>query len=127
MLAWIDDAQGRNSEAISKYRRVVDLSGGSNEVKVQLAYFLARSGDRDSAKNILNEVKASKEPVSAYDLAELYVALGDNDTAFKYLETAYTEHFRDLFYIRVDPGLDSIRADPRYGDLVRRIGLPGVK
>lgn len=124
ILAWVDDAQGRYSEALLTYHRVVDLSGENNGVKAQMAYFFARSGDPDSAKRILGELKASKEPVSAYDFAELYAALGDKDSAFNYLEIAYAGHYKGLFYLRVDPALDSVRADPRYGDLVRRMNFP---
>ena len=123
ILVWVDDAQGRYSEAVSRYRSLMSESGETNGAKAQLAYLLARSGDRDGAKLILSELKASKKLTSAYDFAELYAALGDNDSAFEYLEAAYKEHFGGLYYIRVDPALESIRADPRYGDLVLRMNF----
>ena len=55
--------------------------------------------------------------------ARIYAGLGDKDQAFKWLEKGYDERAAPLFYIKVDPIWDPLRSDPRFDDLLRRIGL----
>ncbi len=62
--------------------------------------------------------------VSPYHIAVIYAGLGQKDQALAWLEKAYAERDGSLVLLRVDPGLDSLRSDPRYADLVRRVGLP---
>jgi hypothetical protein len=50
--------------------------------------------------------------------------LGDKDNAFEWLSTAYQEHDVNLLALRTDPAFDSLRSDPRYADLVRKVGFP---
>jgi hypothetical protein len=70
------------------------------------------------------EQKSSTVYVSPYLIATLYAALGDKDTAFKFLEKAYQEKSLDLsWYVKADLRIDSLRADPRYESLLRRMGL----
>ena len=61
---------------------------------------------------------------SAFGIAALYSDLGDKDQAFQWLNTAYQEHGHLLYGLRTDFALDSLRSDPRYAELVRKIGLP---
>jgi hypothetical protein len=63
--------------------------------------------------------------VSPYDVAAIYVALG-NEQAFQFLEKAYQEHSFHLVYLNVSPQFKSIRSDPRFQDLVQRLGLSGL-
>jgi len=53
-----------------------------------------------------------------------YAVLGEPGRAFEYLERAYVERDGDLIFLKTDPDFDSLRSDPRYADLLRRIGLP---
>jgi eukaryotic-like serine/threonine-protein kinase len=62
--------------------------------------------------------------ISSYTIAGLYADLGDKDLAFKWLNTAYQEHDTNLVTLRTDFHFDSLRSDPRYAELVRRIGFP---
>ncbi len=57
-------------------------------------------------------------------LARVYAALGDADAAFEWLEKAYERRSMNLTLIRVNPLLDPLRSDPRFQDLLRRIGFP---
>jgi hypothetical protein len=57
-------------------------------------------------------------------LAVLYVAIGDQESAFASLEKAYTAHDLQLQYLKLDSGFDPLRNDARFQDLVRRVGLP---
>jgi hypothetical protein len=61
---------------------------------------------------------------SAYMIATLYADLGDKDQAFRWLNTAYQEHDRLLVGLKSDFPLDPIRSDPRFAELVRKVGLP---
>ena len=63
--------------------------------------------------------------VSPAELAALYTTLGEDDRAFASLEKAYAAHDVQLQYLRVDPMLDGLRPDPRFQDLLRRVGLAG--
>ena len=61
--------------------------------------------------------------VSPYFIALVYAALGEKDHAFEWLEKAYNEHQPYLTLIKVEPVFDSLRSDPRFADLLSRIGL----
>jgi hypothetical protein len=66
-----------------------------------------------------------QKPGEPYHLAALYARAGDKQNAFVWLEQAYQVHSQELTYwLRTDPAFDSIRSDPKYADLVRRIGFP---
>jgi len=62
--------------------------------------------------------------VSPFDIALIYTALGEKDTAFAWLAKAVAEHSTWLVYSKWEPRLDPLRSDPRFQDLLRRIGLP---
>jgi hypothetical protein len=61
---------------------------------------------------------------SAFRIAELYAELGDKDQAFRWLNTAYQERDAELIGMKTDFGLDPLRSDPRFAELVRKVGLP---
>jgi hypothetical protein len=60
------------------------------------------------------------------DVARTYARLGEKDRVFEWLEKAYDEHSDDLVRLRQEIDFDSVRTDPRFVDLLRRIGLPPV-
>jgi adenylate cyclase len=60
---------------------------------------------------------------SAYTIAQMYAELGEKDQAFQWLNTAFEEHDEDLLGLRTDSSFDPIRSDPRFADLVRKVGL----
>jgi len=72
--------------------------------------------------NELNEL-AKRQYVSAYEIATIYDALCNNEQAFQLLEEAYMEHSFHLVYLNVSPQFKSVRSDPRFQDLVQRVGL----
>ena len=59
-----------------------------------------------------------------FEHAELYAAMGNTDMAMHYLEQGYREHTVELVRLQVNPAYDDMRTDPRFQDLVHRIGLP---
>jgi hypothetical protein len=75
---------------------------------------------------VLDQLKevAKVRNVTVYSFALLHAGLGDKDQAFQWLEKGYQDHAYNLLYIKVYPFLDNLRSDPRYTDLLRRVGLP---
>jgi TolB-like protein/DNA-binding winged helix-turn-helix (wHTH) protein/Tfp pilus assembly protein PilF len=109
------------NEAIAELRKAVELSGGSMLSKASLAYAYAVSNKRNEAVTILNDLKTQSVRDSS-EIALIYVGLGDKNQAMKWLGKAYEEHFNPSILLR--PAFDPLRSDPRFQDLVRRIGLP---
>jgi TolB-like protein/Tfp pilus assembly protein PilF len=91
-----------------------------------IGWIYAVSGRRADALKIAEQFKdlASHAYVDFYQVAEIYAALGDKDEAFRLLEKAYEEHSSNMPFLAVDPFWDGIRSDPRFADLLRRVGLP---
>ena len=73
---------------------------------------------------LIAQYKAKTNYIAPYEIAELYGDIGDKDHAFEWLNIAYQEHCVSLVIMRVDHTFDSLRPDPRYADLVRKIGFP---
>jgi TolB-like protein/DNA-binding winged helix-turn-helix (wHTH) protein/Tfp pilus assembly protein PilF len=111
-------------EAIAEIQKAIQLSGGSPTCTANLARAYAALGQKAAAIEQLNNLKktsASGDPHSA-EIAMIYAALGNNDQAMTWLEKSYEERFNPGVLLR--PGFDPLRSDPRFQDLVRRIGLP---
>jgi len=111
-------------EAIAEIQRAIQLSGGSPTFTANLARAYAASGQKAAAMEQLSDLKkrsASGDPHSS-ELAVIYAALGNNDQAMNWLEKSYEERFNPGVLLR--PGFDPLRSDPRFQELVRRIGLP---
>jgi eukaryotic-like serine/threonine-protein kinase len=121
------EGSGRRSEAIPEYQKAVRLSEGDSDPTAALAHAYAASGRRAEAEKILLELLRQSESsyVSPYMIATIYAGLGDKDRAFEFLEKAYQEKSPDIpYFLRADLRVDSLRSDPRFQDLVRRVGLP---
>src|SRR5205814_1363569 len=112
-----------HAEAINEFQKANSLYGVAPNGLIDLGYVYAISGKRDEALAILNKLKTSKEYVSPTGLALLYAGLGDKEAAFQWLERAYAAHDSQLQYLKVDPRYDSLRSDPKFADLLRRMKL----
>jgi TolB-like protein/DNA-binding winged helix-turn-helix (wHTH) protein/Flp pilus assembly protein TadD len=112
--------------ATAELQKAIDLSGGNTIYVAGLAYTYAKSARKDRARELLGQLEqlSTRRYVPPYRLASVYAALGDNDRAFAYLEKAYEERGLHVGNINVDPMMDSLRADPRFGALLRRMQLP---
>src|ERR1700722_14942409 len=112
-------------QAVVELQRAVQLSARSPTCIANLARAYALSGRRSEAVKLLSDLKTSSTPgfSHASEIAAIYVSLGDKDEAMNWLEKGYTERFNPGVLIR--PGFDPLRSDPRFRDLVHRIGLPG--
>jgi tetratricopeptide (TPR) repeat protein len=116
--------KGMYPEAIAEYQKFSSIEGEKTENQIYLGYSYAMSGQREKALAILNKLKTTKEYVSPAELAILYTGLGDKEGAFQELERAYGAHDLQMQYLKVEPHYDSLRSDPRFTDLMRRVRLP---
>jgi tetratricopeptide (TPR) repeat protein len=94
--------------------------------RAYLGYVHANLGNRTQALAIIEELEAVSPHryTPALPVAVVYAGLGQKDQAFVWLEKAYDERFNRLAYLRREPVWDGLRSDPRFDDLLRRIGLP---
>jgi tetratricopeptide (TPR) repeat protein len=116
---------GRPEVGIAKFQEALALNPRSSQLLALLAFAQARAGHRDAALAILRDLekRAQHESVASPNLALAWTALGDHDHAFHWLERAYQDRLFLLRVITVQPGFAPLRKDPRYTDLVRRMGL----
>jgi tetratricopeptide (TPR) repeat protein len=125
-LGWAYLAKGMYEQAIAELEKAKTLDERSKRSAV-LGYAYAMAGKRDEAHKILGEFKElSKQPqryVSPYDLALIYMGLGDKDQAFVWLEKTYEERADILQHMKVSPRYDNLRSDPRFTELLRRMKL----
>jgi TolB-like protein/DNA-binding winged helix-turn-helix (wHTH) protein/Flp pilus assembly protein TadD len=121
-LGYIYAAKGQYLEAIAAYQEGVKLGDDSPDTQIYLGAAYAKAGEREKALQILKRLEARKEYVSGA-LAALYIALGERERALACLERAYETHDNQLMFLRIDPNLDPLRDDPRFQDLLRRVGL----
>ncbi|MFL6304572.1 MAG: TPR end-of-group domain-containing protein [Candidatus Sulfotelmatobacter sp.] len=91
-----------------------------------LGNLYARMGRAADARAILPKVEQhiEKTGVGRYEIALVYAGLNEKDQAFAWLEKALASHDKGLTYLKIDPCLDPLRSDPRFHELLRRVGLP---
>ena len=119
---------GKLQEAIAEYQKAIEMSGGSRRPAVALAHAYAAVGRKAEATQILRDLerKARETSASPYTMATIYTGLGENDRAFEFLEKAYAEKSVSLpEALESDFLLDSLRPDPRFQNLLQRVGLAG--
>ena len=122
-LGYVYAAKEMYADAIASYQQAIKLGDESPSTQISLGSAYARAGEREKGQAILKSLQTSKEYKSPGELAQIYAALGDWEEAFASLEKAYAGHDLQLQYLGVDPAFDSIRSDPRFTDLIRRVGL----
>ena len=126
-LAMVYLEQGHYAEAIAQLQQAVDLSARRDRRPLRtLGYAYAISGRRAEALAILKGLQERYEgrEASPIDVACIYAGLGDKDQAFAWLEKAFQDHSSRLGRTRWETGFESLRSDPRYADLMRRMGVP---
>lgn len=113
-------------DALREMGRAKDLLPTNLAVQCDIGHLYAVSGDKGDAEKMIAKLKeeSARRYVNQYELALIYIGLGQNDQAFKALERAYREHSDMMVYLNVDPRLDYIRSDSRFADLIRRVGVP---
>jgi serine/threonine-protein kinase len=125
-LGLVYEQQRKYDEAIAEFKHVINLSAGKPLGIAALARAYALSGKRAEAQKGLVELQelSRQRYVSSVSIAQIYAALDDKDQAFAWLDKAEKENDANLARFKVDPRFDSLRSDPRFADLVRRLSLP---
>lgn len=117
---------GRFAEAIAELIKAAKLSGGNSLPTAALGHAYALAGMKDKAREVLTDLKrlAQQRYVPSYGMGKVYAELGDEDLAFEHLQSAGDERDLWLGFIKIDPEVEHLRADPRFTDLIQRVGLP---
>jgi len=115
--------QQRYPEAIEAAKKYVELSGGGDQERLELVYVQALAGQRDGARNSVDEVRDRGETFSPYDMAAISVALDDRPEALRWLEKAIKQHSIDVEWVAVDPRMDGIRRESRFRQLLAPTSL----
>jgi hypothetical protein len=119
-------------QSIQEFKTAAQLEGDKNFAEFAAALEAGfHSGGwpgalRKAIDVSLAQRKSKAEYASPYSIAQLYADLGDKNHAFEWLETAYQEHDLSLSSLPTDFQFDSLRSDPRYAELVRKIGFPPI-
>jgi len=117
---------GRNADAIASSEKAVELTNRAGITLGDLGYVYAATGRRSEAVNVIKELEAKyarKEAIGQY-IAAVYVGLGDYDKAFEWLEKDLEARNWKVVEIRWQLQFDALRDDPRFKNLLRRMGLP---
>jgi Flp pilus assembly protein TadD len=111
------------NEAIVELQKAVTLSGSAATCMANLARAYVAAGRRTDAAALLEDLRKRSGPLHSYasEIAVVYAALGDRDQAMAWLERGAAERFNPGVLLR--PGLDPLREDARFIDLLRRVGL----
>ena len=118
--------QGKHQDGLEQIRLGLQQIEPSTKLDATLAYALAVCGDHEGARAVLERLRAesSSRHVSSYSLALIHLALGEAETALELLDRAYQEHDDALVTLKVNPRFDPLRGQPRFAELLRRVGLP---
>jgi TolB-like protein/Tfp pilus assembly protein PilF/class 3 adenylate cyclase len=118
-------AKANHREALMELETGKNLLRETVGVHAELAHAYATSGNRHRTQKLIDDLLelSKRRYVSSYYFALIYTGLGEKDRAFEWLERAYEERSDLLVYLSVEPRLDSLRADPHFSDLLRRIHL----
>ncbi len=126
-LAVGQEGAGQFAKAIPEYQKAVEMSQNDTDALAGLAHAYAASGRRAEARKILEELNRQTRTgyVSPYMVATIHAGMGEREKAFEFLERAYQERSPDIpYFLKADLRVDVLRADPRFQDLLRRVGLP---
>ena len=113
--------KGMYSEAAEKFKEL----GGPHAIG-HLGNVYARWGRSDEARSVIQELKqeVQKSGIGRYEIALIFAALGDKDSAFSWLESAFQARDKGMLYLKIDPCLDPLRSDSRFQELIKRVGFP---
>lgn len=117
--------QGRYGEAIKALEEARKIEPKWPMTLSELAYAYAEGGMHRAAIQVLNELNTIRQTryVDSIPVALAYLRLGDRDTAFSFLEKAYEERSSSMPWLNAEPRFDAVRSDPRFQNLLRRVGL----
>ena len=117
--------QGRLTQAVADAEKATQVDD-SLEILAEAGGVYGAAGQKEKARQVLATLEdvSRRRYVCGYEVGIVYLNLGDKDEAFRWLEKGFRDRSACMPYTKVDPRLDPLRSDPRYADLVRRIGFP---
>lgn len=117
--------KGMYEQAIAEFNEAQRLDPESWAPVAFIAQTHAAWGKRDEAQRGLDELKriTQQKHVDPYNIGVIHAALGENNQAFEWFEKAFQARSEELLFLKVDPRIDSLRADARYPDMLRRLKL----
>jgi tetratricopeptide (TPR) repeat protein len=126
LFGLVYEFKGQFDRAITEFKAACALEPSNDWCLALMGHAYAVAGQRMQAVGILNQLMEArrKRQVDPYYMGLIYVGLGDKDRAFEWFEKAYQEKTEELLMLKVEPQLDPVRSDPRFHNLVRRLGLP---
>jgi DNA-binding winged helix-turn-helix (wHTH) protein/TolB-like protein/tetratricopeptide (TPR) repeat protein len=112
-------------QALTELGKAREQSGGNTQTISLTGYVMALSGERERARGVLEELRrlSGQRYVPPYNLAMVYHGLGEREEALAWLERAYQERDVLLTFAAADPKWDNLRQDPRFQDILRRVGF----
>lgn len=118
-------ALGRRAEALETFEEWQKQRPDTLQMLPLDGYYYAVSGDREKALEIIKRVEPIQKGhyISRFSIAQIYLALGDTESAFRLIEQSAENHEDALVSVKVNPRLDPMRSDPRFEAIVRRVGL----
>ena len=123
LIGQVYTSKGQHREALSEFQEVLRLGDDSPDMQVYLGAAYARAGMVKKARSILKELESGKQPIAPAALAIVYSALGEKEQAFALLERAFAAHDQQLIWLGLEAGFEPLRDDPRFDDLMRRVGV----
>ncbi len=125
ILASVYEQQGDLQSAIAEWQKAIELAKDDPTPLAHLGRAYALFGRRAEARKVVQQLKlmSKQHYVPAWDMAVLFGSLGDADSAFRWLEVSYMKRESQMPFLKVDYRMDPLRADPRFQNLLRRVGL----
>jgi Tfp pilus assembly protein PilF len=120
------EQKGDLARAVEELQKASNVEPDIPWPLAELGHAYGLSGKKSDAENVLRELESRSQRgyVPAYNIATVYVGLGEKEKALSFLEKAYADRSMIMTFVKVDPELDGLHFAPRYTDLLRRMGLP---
>lgn len=127
-MAWTYAFKGDYNDALAQYAKIPKLTSPSDAAVLAggLGFIYAKAGKRQQALELISQFKsaAATHYVDAYMVAAIYAGLSDKDRALEWLNKGVAQRSANMVFVKIDPFFEDLHADPRFSDLVRRMGLP---
>jgi tetratricopeptide (TPR) repeat protein len=130
ILGWDYEQNGSPDRAVAEFKKAVETEAKGSPLSTFLFAALgqayARAGMKSDAEQVLTSLleKSKQSYVSPFDIALIYTGLEQKDAAFEWLQKAVNERSTFLVYSKWEPRLDPLRSDPRFGQMLKKIGFP---
>ena len=126
-FGWIHALLGSNDKAIVEFEAVLKQTKDDANIYCYLGYALAKRGDQEAARKLIRDFDSSGRYVSPATLAFIFIGLDEKKRALDLLDTAYEKRDLQMIYLNSEGIYDSLRKEPRFRDLLNKVGLPESK